>query len=117
MVLVGVVVAVAAVRWTFNRESISNPQPLHPARESELADRIDPNTADAATLSALPLIGDKRAEDIVAYRKRYTADHPGRVAFEHPADLMLIRGIGTATIAQLTPFLIFPNASTTQPAD
>lgn len=116
MLLCGMIVTVALCRYAFNRSYISDPQPLHPLKEDDLADRIDPNTADAPTLSALPLIGDKRAEDIVKFRDRYVASHPGRRAFEKPADLLLIHGIGQATINQLKPYLIFPEVSSTQPA-
>jgi DNA uptake protein ComE-like DNA-binding protein len=87
---------------------VSDPQPLHPSREHELADRIDPNTADWPTLAALPLIGDKRAQDIVAYRDRFTKENSGRAAFLTLNDLRNIRGIGTATIQTLDPYLIFP---------
>jgi len=113
MLLTGLVVSIGLWRYAANRSYVANPQPLHPSRESELADRIDPNNADAATLSALPLIGDKRADDIVKYRERYVANHPGRRAFEHPTDLLLIRGIGQATINQLEPYLIFPSQKPT----
>jgi hypothetical protein len=103
------------IRWSMNRMYVSDPQPLVSARVDELADRIDPNTADAATLSALPLIGDKRARDIIAYRERFAAQHADRPAFRQLEDLMIVRGIGQSTIDQLRPFLIFPNASATQP--
>jgi Helix-hairpin-helix motif len=95
---------------------VPDPQPLHPPREHDLADRIDPNTADWQTLAALPLIGDKRAQDIVAYRERFTSENSGRAAFLTLNDLRNIRGIGTATIQTLDPFLIFPGQSTTAPS-
>ncbi len=98
---------------------ISDPQPDQPARFDELADRIDPNIADVATLSALPMIGPKRAADIVRYRKAFLADHPGAMAFEKPEDLLRIDGIGAATLASLRPYLILPSehrpAATSQP--
>lgn len=108
------VVSISLGRYAWNRAFVSDPQPLHPLREDELADRIDPNTADAATLSALPLIGDKKAQDIVKFRERYLATHPGKKAFEKPADLLLIRGIGQSTISQLSPYLIFSDQPTTK---
>jgi DNA uptake protein ComE-like DNA-binding protein len=106
-ILVGLVIY-GAVRLVLNRAYISNPQPALPVHAAELADRIDPNTADASTLSVLPLIGDKRAVDIVSYRDRHTRDHPGDPAFKSLQDLLKIRGIGAATIDQLQPYLIFP---------
>ncbi len=114
VLLCGLVLSIALGRFAWNRAYVSDPQPLHPIREDDLADRIDPNTADAATLSALPLIGDKKAQDIVKFRERYVATHAGRRAFERPADLLLIRGIGQSTISQLSPLLIFSDQPTTK---
>ncbi|HEX3358185.1 MAG TPA: helix-hairpin-helix domain-containing protein [Tepidisphaeraceae bacterium] len=99
-----------SIRFYLNRSYVSDPQPTTPAHAADLADRIDPNTADAPTLAVLPLIGEKRAADIVAYRKRYTDDHPGQPAFKSLEDLLKIRGIGASTIAQMQPFLIFPTS-------
>jgi len=114
VVLCGLIVSIAVSRYATNRAYVANPQPIHPLHEDQLADRIDPNTADAATLSALPLIGDKRAEDIVRYREHYAATHGGKLAFERPADLLLIHGVGAATLKQLEPFLVFPGTPATQ---
>jgi competence ComEA-like helix-hairpin-helix protein len=96
------------VRLFFNRAYVSNPQPATPVHANDLADKIDPNSADVPTLAVLPLIGDKRASDIVAYRERFTRDHPGDVAFKSIEDLLKIRGIGGSTIEQIQPYLIFP---------
>ncbi|MGH7177716.1 MAG: ComEA family DNA-binding protein [Tepidisphaeraceae bacterium] len=104
------------LRYALNPQFVSDPQPAVPDRAADLADRIDPNTADWQTLAALPMIGEKRARDIVAYRERYLARHPAGVAFAHPTDLMSIRGIGVSTLAQIRPFLVFPTtAPTTRP--
>jgi DNA uptake protein ComE-like DNA-binding protein len=101
------------IRLIVNPVYVSDPQPPTPSRANELEDRIDPNTADLPTLAAMPLIGEKRAAEMIAYREKFAADHPGRLAFENPNDLLRIRGIGATTLAQLEPFLIFP---TTAPA-
>ncbi len=98
---------------------VSDPQPDQPARFNELADRIDPNTADVATLSALPMIGPKRAADIVRYRDAFLAEHPGGAAYEKSEDLLRIHGVGAAMLASMRPYLIFPfdnrPAATSQP--
>ena len=110
-VLIGFVLLLAAyvaVRYWLNPMYVSDPQPITPAKAGELADRIDPNLASADELAALPLIGERRARDIVTYRERYVAEHPGKVAFEEPNDLLAIRGIGASILAQIRPFLIFP---------
>lgn len=119
--LIGLLVAITvylSIRLFLNPVYVSDPQPSDPPRASEVEDRVDPNTADASTLAALPLIAQKRAEDIVTYRERYVMEHPGMVAFSKPSDLLAIRGIGTAMLTQIQPFLIFPKQpapSSTQP--
>lgn len=102
-----------AVRYFVNSTYVSNPQPAEPTRAAELVDRIDPNTADAATLAALPTLGEKRAKLIVDYRESRRASRSDVIVFQRPEDLLRIRGIGAATIDQLRPFLTFP---TTVPA-
>jgi DNA uptake protein ComE-like DNA-binding protein len=104
-----------AVRYARSRAYVADPQPAEPARAHDLADRIDPNTADWATLAALPTIGEKRAKDVVAYREQYQASHPGGRPFTAPNDLLRIRGFGPATVATLEPYLIFPPTPTAQP--
>jgi DNA uptake protein ComE-like DNA-binding protein len=112
-VITVVVLLVAIVRLASNRQFVPDPQPLEPARAAELADRIDPNTADAATLSVLPMIGPKRAAEIVAFRESALARRPDRPPFRSAADLLAIRGFGATTVRQLEPYLLFP---ATQPA-
>ena len=59
-VLIGLAIllaAYAALRYALNPTFVSDPQPLAPARANDLADRIDPNTASADDLAALPMIG------------------------------------------------------------
>jgi hypothetical protein len=109
--LLGILALYLSIRLLLNPIYVADPQPLEPARAREVQDKIDPNTADAHTLAALPLIGEKRGEDIVAYRAQFVVEHPGQVAFKVPEDLRRIRGIGTATLAQLEPYLIFPSRS------
>ena len=97
-----------ALRYASNPTYVSNPQPLVPSRYDELADRIDPNTADWQTLAALPAIGEKRAKEIVAYRDEFAARHSGRRAFNRLEDLHRIKGIGPAMTNSLRPYLTFP---------
>lgn len=56
--------------------------------------RVNINSATAAQLEALPLIGEKRAKDIVAYRE---ANGP----FQRIEDLLRVSGIGPATLERL----------------
>ena len=106
--IVAILVGYGAIRLFFNRAYVSDPQPLLPPRAVRVADKIDPNVADAPTLAALPMIGEKRAADIVAYRERVARDYPGEVAFKSPDDLLKIRGIGASIVDQISPYLMFP---------
>src|SRR5437764_5897587 len=85
---------VVGIRLWINSSYVSNPQPLRPSRFDELADKVDPNSADWQTLAALPQLGEKRARQVVAFREEFLAAHPGAIAFERANDLMQIRGIG-----------------------
>ena len=112
VILFGLIVYLS-IRLALNRAYVSDPPPPHGPRYDEVADKIDPNTADVPTLAALPLIGEKRAQQIVDYREKRKAQSPGRVVFRSEDDLLLIKGFGKASVETLRPYLIFP--STTQP--
>lgn len=71
-----------------------------------VAERIDPNTADAASLCRLPGIGATRAADIVAFRQ--AAAGRGRAAFRFAEDLQEVPGIGPETVRQAAPMLSLP---------
>ncbi len=60
---------------------------------------IDPNTADAAALEALPGVGPARAEAIVADR--------AHGEYRSLADLGRVRGIGPVTLRRAAPWLAF----------
>ncbi len=59
---------------------------------------VDPNTADTVLLQQLPGIGPSKAEAIIAAR-----DSSG--PFETVDDLLRVRGIGPATLAEVRPYL------------
>ena len=54
---------------------------------------IDVNTADAYELQRLPGIGEKRAQDIIAYREEHGP-------FQSAEELLEVKGIGEATLAK-----------------
>lgn len=113
IILTAAVVVYSAFRLLRDRSTIADPPPALGERFNELKNRIDPNTADAATLAALPGLGEKRAREFVAYREEIQRRQPGVTAFARPEDLMRIDGVGPALMMQLTPYMIFP---ATQPA-
>ena len=110
ILLMMVFVVVCAVRCTTYRATIDDPQPQVPARAADLGDRLDPNTATWQELAAISGLGEKRARAIVAYRERWQHDHPSTPAFSGPQDLRNIKGIGPATVSNMSPFLTFPDA-------
>ena len=113
-VLAGVVVLLAGFGlWRAYRApaEISDPPAVVGDRAGQLATRIDPNTADWPTWATLPLIGEKRAKEIVAFREAWQAEHPGEIPFAKLEDLTRVKGIGKATIATLEPYLVFPGGS------
>jgi hypothetical protein len=90
---------------------ISDPLPHDSPRSQEIVDRLDPNTADAAALAAIPNLGEKRAAEIVAYREKFILQHPRSTAFESIDELRLLKGFGPATVADLEPYLVFGKAN------
>jgi competence protein ComEA len=99
------------------RKPIEIPDPPTNAfpQADEIMDRVDPNTADAAALAAIPNIGEKRAAQIVEYREEYLQKHPQSLAFNSIDDLRNIKGFGPASATNLAPFLVFlkPSPTTT----
>jgi len=72
------------------------------APQGAAAERINPNTADAASLMRLPNIGRSRAEAIIEYRQS-----AGGKAFEKAADMERVKGIGPKTVEGMGPWLEF----------
>ena len=110
LILAGLIVGGAVVCMR-NPVYVPDPQ-SEQAAPSALADRVDPNTADAATLAVVPGLGRKRATEIVAYRARALERRPGMPAFAAAKDLENVRGIGPATVENVQRYLVFP---TTRP--
>src|SRR5205085_1643818 len=88
LAIIGLVLAALFLyRGLTNSQNVPSPQPPVGARAGELPQSIDPNTADAATLAAIPGVGKPLAERIVAYREKWLkAGRPG-VAFSSDEDL------------------------------
>jgi hypothetical protein len=106
-----VLFAYLSVRYACHPVYVSDPQPEIPSRYDDLADRIDPNTADWETLAALPGIGESKARGIVAYRDRAKAERPDRPAFGRLEDLLRIKGVGRTMMEGMAPYLTFPAAT------
>lgn len=108
LALLAILLPVLGLRYACNRAYVPDPQAPYPARYEELADRIDPNTADLATLSALPTIGEKKAQVIIDFREQRRSSAPDRPVFTAVEDLLRIKGFGASSVETLRPYLIFP---------
>jgi hypothetical protein len=105
----GIFWAALAVRWACDRVYLPEGLDIPAPRAADLADRIDPNTADWQTLAAIPSLGEKKAKLIVAYREKAIAAGRGPIVFHVAVDLTHIKGIGRSTASNLEPYLMFPS--------
>ena len=105
---VAVFIACVAIALIRNPSHVDDPLPAEGPRYGELVDKLDPNTADVASLSALPQLGARRARDIIEYRERVRAGDGGRIVFSKLDDLLRVRGVGHAMSRHLEPYLTFP---------
>jgi len=76
-------------------------------RETQLDNRINPNTAPLESLVRLPNIGISKAQAIISYRDNYAEKNNGQSAFETLNDLQNVKGIGTTTAQNLSQWLKF----------
>jgi competence protein ComEA len=104
------VCAIALCGWRLlsDRVTIPDPQPPRGDRFADLADRIDPNTAETADLATIPGLGSKRAQALVDWRTAARTRDGQATVFRRPEDLYKVRGIGPALVDQMRPYLIFP---------
>ncbi len=68
-----------------------------------IQDRINPNTACAASLSRLEGIGPTRAQSVIDYRE----NTPRKPAYVAANDLQKIHGFGPKTVEKIQDELIF----------
>jgi hypothetical protein len=115
IVFLAAMVIYLTLRLHRDREIVPAVLPEQGPGAGELVDQFDLNTVDAATLSAIPQLGEKKARDIVAYRERFMSAHPRQRAFERLQDLYRIKGIGAATLGQLRPYVFITTRPATQP--
>ncbi len=113
LVLLAALALYLGARFLVQHAYVSDPQPMEGARASELADRVDPNTATIAQIAAIPNVGGKLAGGIVEYRESYLRTHPGAIAFEKASDLLRVRGVGVAKMELLMGHMVFPGKPAT----
>jgi len=100
--------------WVF-RGRLGDDLVVRPTQLQPAGEKINPNTASWASLARLPGIGPGRAKAICRYREQFKTAHPDRQAFQVPADLKKVSGLGPILVEGITPYLAFPPPSS-QPA-
>ena len=83
--------AVAAPSFTFAAAASAD-------QTQTIAGKININTADAQSLTAVPGIGPKTAENILAHRQQ-------NGAFQSVDDLVNVKGIGEKSLAKMKSYL------------
>ena len=89
------------------REWFGRRVPVWPVQVAETVERIDPNTASAASLRRLSGIGETKARAIVDYRQAH-----GGTCFGRPEDLTAVHGIGERLVDVNRSSLCFDAATT-----
>ena len=82
----------------------SKSYPVYPEKISAADEKIDPNTANEASLRRLKGMGETRAASLIDYRNKSTDG----IAFKNINDLTKVKGIGIKTAENWQPHLIFP---------
>lgn len=106
--LLSILVVYGFVRWIRNPVYVADPQPPAGDRSTELADRLDPNTATAAELTAIPGLGAARAANIVRRRETVLKRDPATTPFRSADDLYYVDRFGRSMVEQTMPYLVFP---------
>jgi len=90
-------------RYFFRSTDLGRTPPVNAARVNAAEEKIDPNTASAASLQRLEGIGEAKAQAIVEYRESH-----GPAAYTQPADLAKVKGIGPRIVSNIERNLKFP---------
>lgn len=98
MICLCTVISLFSVKSSCSGKVSSNP--------AALEDKINPNTASAASLSRLAGIGPAKASQIISYRENFSGT-AGTKAFSEISDLDKIPGIGPKTIEDINGLLSF----------
>ncbi len=100
--------------WWAWRRPVELAEATGPERSwaKEVRERIDPNTASAASLRRLPLVGPVRAAAIVRHREASLRAEPGGRVFRRAEDLLDVPGVGEGTLRRMRPHLSLGAAAT-----
>jgi DNA uptake protein ComE-like DNA-binding protein len=88
---------------------LEEPSASDAQRVEQVRQRIDPNTASAASLRRLPMIGQERADAIIRYRDANAS--ASRPAFVYLEDLEAVAGIGPEIVRRMAELIDLPSRS------
>jgi len=114
-VLILALAIITAYRLSRDNQTVPAQLPDQGPRANEVMSQLDLNTADAASLSAIPRLGEVKAKAIVTYREQFVAAHPGQRAFERMESLYRIKGIGPSTMDLLRQYTFISSRNATDP--
>jgi DNA uptake protein ComE-like DNA-binding protein len=104
-----------ALRAAGRRSAAGSVLPVDSARVKLIAERIDPNTASAASLRRLPGIGPAKAEEIVRFRDAMRAQGRRR-PFVFAEDLADVPGVGLGIVRAAADHLALARRGARPPA-
>ena len=113
-VLLALAAAGLALRAAGRTLATGSVLPVDSARVKLVTERIDPNTASAASLRRLPGVGPTKAQDIVRFRDGARAQ--GRRPFVFAEDLADVPGIGPGIVRAAADHLALARRGAGPPA-
>ena len=95
-------------QWSENRYHVSQLSAAYRQATERLADKVNPNRAEAASLVRLPGIGPMKAQAIIEYRqKKLATNQKQNIIFSCANDLEQVKGIGPGTVENIKEYLVF----------
>ena len=113
--LLALAAAGLALRAAGRRSAAGSVLPVDSARVKLITERIDPNTASAASLRRLPGIGPAKAQEIVRFRDAMRA-RGRRRPFVFAEDLAEVPGIGLGIVGAAADHLALARRGARPPA-
>lgn len=117
---IGVIViataAVLTVTLLLRPASVNDPIVVVNGAAVDLPVNIDPNTADVASLSRIPGVGEKTAQAIVDYREAHRADVADGIVYRKLDDLVAAVKVRNAKARDACrSYMVFPDESAPSP--
>lgn len=113
-VLLALAAAALALQAAGRRAAAGRGLPVDAARVKLITEKIDPNTASAASLRRLPGIGPTKAQAIVHFRAARQAQGQRR-PFAFAEDLAEVHGIGPGIVRAVADHLAVPRRNPRPP--